>query len=86
MEGVIIDFRGGKRTQINHHMIVKPREMKKRADVAKLLNKAVEWKSPAGKIIKGKVSSPHGNSGAIRVIFEKGMPGQSIGQKVTIGA
>ena len=36
------------------------------------------------KDISGKVASAHGNSGAIRVIFETGMPGQSLAQKVKI--
>ena len=35
------------------------------------------------KEIKGEVRSPHGNKGALRVLFETGMPGQAIGQPVT---
>ena len=84
MEGVIVDFRGGKRTQTNHHMVVKVAAITKRDQVATILKRKVEWKSPAGRPIAGYVAAPHGNNGAVRVIFEKGMPGQSIGQKVTI--
>ena len=51
-----------------------------------LVGKEVVWKSPSGKEIKGKVASPHGNKGALRVIFEKGMPGQSLATKVEIKA
>ena len=34
--------------------------------------------------IKGIVKSAHGNGGCLRVIFEKGMPGQSISGKVMV--
>ena len=47
-----------------------------------LVGKDILWKSPASKEIKGKISSIHGNTGSVRVIFEKGMPGQAIGTKV----
>jgi large subunit ribosomal protein L35Ae len=36
------------------------------------------------KEIKGEVRSPHGNKGALRVLFETGMPGQAIGKEVKI--
>jgi large subunit ribosomal protein L35Ae len=49
-----------------------------------LVDKKVTWKSPAGKEIHGKIASSHGNKGALRAIFETGMPGQAIGQKVVI--
>jgi large subunit ribosomal protein L35Ae len=50
----------------------------------KEVGKAVEWKSPAGKMIKGKVSGAHGGNGVMKVIFEKGLPGQSIGTEVEV--
>ena len=31
-----------------------------------------------------EVRSAHGAKGAVRVLFEKGMPGQSLGTKVTV--
>tara|TARA_Y100000310_G_scaffold345214_1_gene462760 strand:- start:2032 stop:2232 length:201 start_codon:yes stop_codon:yes gene_type:complete len=65
-------------------MIVQINDSDNREKAAKLVGKAVVWKSPAGKEIKGKVASAHGNSGAIRVIFEKGLPGQSLSGKVEV--
>ncbi|MBD3263386.1 50S ribosomal protein L35ae, partial [Candidatus Woesearchaeota archaeon] len=50
----------------------------------KLVGKTVIWESPAKKQIKGKITAPHGNKGSVRVLFEKGMPGQSFGAKVNI--
>ncbi|MBI2499370.1 50S ribosomal protein L35ae [Candidatus Woesearchaeota archaeon] len=85
MEGVIVNFRGGKHTKYDNHMIIQISSVKDRENAKKLVGKTVVWKSPAGKEIKGKVSNMHGNSGCIRAIFEKGMPGQAISQKVMVG-
>ena len=84
MEGVIKNFRRGRTTQKTNHMIVYLSGISNKEKASGLVGKSVVWKSPKGKEIKGKVSSAHGNKGAVRVIFGKGMPGQSIGQKVMI--
>ena len=84
MEGVIKNFRRGRKTQTMHHMIVYLKDSDSRETASALVGKNVVWKSPAGKEISGKVASAHGTKGALRVIFEKGMPGQSISTKVEI--
>ncbi|MDK2850066.1 MAG: large subunit ribosomal protein L35Ae [Candidatus Woesearchaeota archaeon] len=65
-------------------MIVVVDNVNSREEAEKLVGKTVIWKSPANKEIKGKVASAHGNKGAVRVIFETGMPGQAVGTKVSI--
>ena len=57
---------------------------KNKEDATKLVGKEVHWKSPAGKIIKGKISGSHGNKGLVRGIFERGLPGQSINTDVEV--
>jgi len=42
------------------------------------------WRSAGGKEIKGKVSAAHGNSGAVRMILDRGVPGQAIGDVVEL--
>lgn len=84
MEGVIKNFKRGRHTVTGNQMVVYINEVKSKEEAAKLVGKSVVWKSPAGKEIKGKVRSAHGNSGAVRVLFETGMPGQAIGDKVSI--
>ncbi len=51
-----------------------------------LIGRTVVWISPGKnkKQIMGKIAATHGNKGGVRVMFEKGMPGQSIGEKVKI--
>ena len=82
MEGLIASFRGGVHTQKGNHMIIHAVASKEEAEA--LVGKAVSYTTPSGNIIKGKVAAAHGNRGAIRVIFERGMPGQSITKKVKI--
>lgn len=89
MEGIIVSYRGSRRTQKANHIVVRVSGVTKRADAAKLLDKKVTWTNPIGKEskkISGIIKSAHGNSGCVRVIFEKGLPGQSLGTKVSVEA
>ena len=84
MEGLIVSFRRGIRTQQKYQMIVKVDSSNSREEARELINKKVIWKSIAGNEINGVISNVHGNKGALRVQFEKGLPGQSLGTKVKI--
>jgi large subunit ribosomal protein L35Ae len=86
MKGVIVSFRRGRHVQTTNQMIVKVDGVSKREDASKLVGKNVIWKSPAKRELKGTVRSAHGNKGAVRVLFERGMPGQSLGEEVEIQA
>jgi len=83
MNGIIINFRRGKHITSPNQMIIKPEGVANKEDAAKLVGKAVSYNT-GKKEMQGKVASAHGNSGAVRVIFDTGMPGQAIGQKVTV--
>jgi large subunit ribosomal protein L35Ae len=65
-------------------MILEVEGISDREKAKALVGKSVKWFSPAKKEIKGKVASSHGNKGAVRVIFETGMPGQSVGTEVIL--
>jgi ribosomal protein L35AE/L33A len=54
------------------------------SNTGKFVGKDVEWKSPANKIVKGKVAAAHGNKGVLRAVFERGLPGQAVTTKVEI--
>ena len=84
MKAVIVNFRSGRTTQYGNHMIVKAEGLDKREKAKSFVGKEVVYTTESGKQLKGKVASAHGNSGALRVIFETGMPGQSIGRTVEI--
>ena len=84
MNGRISNFRMGKHTKYNNQMIILAENTDSKEKAAKLVGKQVVWSNDKGTEIKGEVRSAHGNKGALRVLFEKGMPGQSIGTKITI--
>lgn len=64
-------------------MIILAEGVSKKEDAEKLVGKKAVYNT-GKKNISGKISSVHGNKGAVRVIFETGMPGQAIGKKVKI--
>jgi large subunit ribosomal protein L35Ae len=86
MEGVIVNYRTGRHTQYDNQMIISVSTLTSREEAAKLVGKKVVFKTETGRELAGEVRSAHGNSGALRVLFETGMPGQSKGQKVSIQA
>ncbi|MHA1267272.1 MAG: 50S ribosomal protein L35ae [Candidatus Helarchaeota archaeon] len=80
--GVIANYRRGRHTQNTHHLLLDFNMSYKEA--AQLIGKEVEWTSPSGKILKGKIVALHGKKGVVRAIFKKGVPGEAIGQSVKI--
>ena len=83
-KGKVVQFRRGRHTIKERHFLIEVEGSKTRKDAEKFVGKEVVWKSPAGKIITGKVSSAHGNNGVVRAIFEKGLPGQAVTTGVEI--
>jgi large subunit ribosomal protein L35Ae len=84
MEGVITNYKRSRHTQTTNQAIVEVGSVSSKAKASELVGKKVTWTSPAGKDLKGEVRSAHGNSGALRVLFERGVPGQAIGKKVKV--
>lgn len=80
----VIQFRRGRHTIHKRHFLIQIEGVLNREEAGKFIGKEVIWKSPAGKEIKGKISSAHGNNGIVRAIFEKGLPGQAITTKIEI--
>jgi len=83
MKGILVQFRRSRhRIKEKHYLF--DFGLQNRAEAQKMKGKEIEWKSPAGKVIKGKISDAHGNKGLVRAIFEKGLPGQAITDEVEI--
>ncbi len=84
MKGLIVSYRRGRHTVHQRQMLLKIDSVVSKEEASKLVGKEVIWASPSGKQIKGKVSFPHGSKGVVRVIFERGLPGQAIGTKAEV--
>ena len=84
MKAVIANFRSSRHRQYGNQMVVRVEGVESKEDASKLVGKTVVWASSGKKEIKGEVRSAHGNKGALRVLFEKGMPGQAVGSEVLV--
>ncbi len=82
--GIIVNFRRSRTRFIPRHFIIQPDKCDTREKAQKFVGKEVEWKNKEGTVIKGKIASAHGDNGAIRAIFERGLPGQAVATKVEI--
>lgn len=85
MKGIVVQFRRSRKRIKERHFLL-DLGFKNREEAKKAEGKEVVWKSPAGKEIKGKISSAHGNKGIVRAIFEKGLPGQAVTTEVEVKA
>ena len=81
--GVVVSYRRGRHTQYTNHILLNF-NMPSYREATKLIGKEVEWISPSGKILKGKIVALHGKKGIVRAIFHKGLPGEAMGQPVKI--
>jgi large subunit ribosomal protein L35Ae len=86
MKGIVVNVRRGRHTVYENQAIVRVEGIDSREKAQELVGKEVIWKTPGkkGKVIKGKITAAHGNKGYVRVLFEKGVPGQMIGDEVEI--
>jgi large subunit ribosomal protein L35Ae len=84
MEGIINNYRRNRSSQNTKHLIVSVNKIDTKEKATKFIGKKVTFKTETGKEILGEVKSTHGNKGCLRVIFERGIPGQGIGQRVVI--
>ena len=83
MTATVVHFRQSRYKVRPHQMVLKVADSAEGAQ--KMIGKTVDWTSPAGKVITGKISALHGRKGNVRAIFaEKGLPGQALGQKLKI--
>ena len=83
MESIITSFRRGRHTQYDRQMIIEVDGYDSADDAEDLVGKNVSYNT-GKKTIDGEVSATHGDNGAVRAIFETVMPGQSLGQPVSI--
>jgi large subunit ribosomal protein L35Ae len=81
MQGLIVSYRRSMREVTHDQAIVKVDGVADREAAKAFVGKNVTWKSVHA-VIPGVVASPHGNSGALRIRFQRGLPGQAITQTV----
>jgi large subunit ribosomal protein L35Ae len=83
MEGKIKNFRMSRTKTSKNHMIVLVDGIDSKEKATKLVGKKVIFNT-GKKDISGEIAAAHGAKGAVRVIFETGMPGQAIGANIKV--
>lgn len=88
VKGLVIQFRRGRRNYTPRHFLIEVAGVVGRENAMKFVGKEVSWTSPGKekKVLKGKISSAHGNKGLVRAVFEVGLPGQAIGTECEVKA
>ena len=84
MEAVIVNYRQGGNRQYNNEMIVQVNDIDNKEKAKSLVGKKILWLSSTKKEFIGIIKKQHGNKGALRVRFDKGLPGQAIGNKAKV--
>ncbi len=85
MKAIVLSYRGSHKTQNLKQVIISVEGSNTKEDAAKLVGKKVVWTTETGNKIEGEITSPHGNSGAVRAKFsDKGLPGQALGTAIQI--
>ncbi|MCD6496521.1 MAG: 50S ribosomal protein L35ae [Candidatus Aenigmarchaeota archaeon] len=84
MKARVLNFRQGRHTQRTNQLLLSVEGIATRIEAAKLTGRRVVWKTKSGKTIAGKVAGPHGNSGALRARFSKGISGEILGKDIEI--
>ncbi|RLJ03788.1 MAG: 50S ribosomal protein L35ae [Candidatus Aenigmatarchaeota archaeon] len=86
MEARIVSYRRGRHTMKGNQLLIEIEGVDSKTAASKFIGKRVLWVSPGTKKkeIHGKITSTHGNNGALRVRFSKGLPGTVLGNKIEI--
>ncbi len=85
-EGYIVNYRQSKKIIHPRFSILQFPGVETRQDAGRvLIGHTVAWQSPAGKLIKGKITRLHGKNGAVCAHFKNGgLPGQAFGTRIKI--
>jgi len=84
MQALITSFKRGRHTITGNQAVAVIDGVETREAAKELIGKSIVWKSSAGKELKGEIRSPHGNKGAVRVLWERVMPGQALGTRCDV--
>jgi large subunit ribosomal protein L35Ae len=81
-EGLILNYRLGRKKQYSKECLIEVLDATP-SEAMQLIGCKVGWPAGEPKIF-GKIISPHGRKGVLRVRFKKGVPGQALNTLVRI--
>lgn len=84
IQGIIVNYRVGPKTQRSKEYIVQFFNAKNSSEASRLIGRKVVWKTGKNNKILGKIVALHGKKGMVRARFRKGLPGQALGTTVEL--
>jgi len=82
--GLIKNYRRSRKSHTPNQAIIIVEGIDSKQKASALVGKKVSFQASKETAIAGKIMSAHGDNGAVRAKFDKGLPGQALGQKVSI--
>ncbi len=83
VEGKIVNYRLGPKTQKPKECIIKFKHVSSAYEANRLVGRKIAWIGREAKVV-GKIVALHGRNGLVRVRFRKGVPGQALGTAVQL--
>ncbi len=84
MKVIIVSYRRGRHTVTPNQAILKVSDVNDKKTAYKFVGRKVVFKTGSGKLIRGVVTAIHGGNGRLRARFVRGLPGQAIGEEVSL--
>jgi large subunit ribosomal protein L35Ae len=84
VEGRILYYRTGPRTQKSKECIIQFTHILSASEAASLVGRKVVWRQNKNRIV-GTIIALHGLKGLVRVRFRRGVPGNALGSTVELG-
>ncbi len=81
---IFVNYSGGRHTLQNKQILIQIETVNDEKKAAQYIGKKVRWQSPSGTIFVGKILNVRGGNGVLKAVFKKGLPGQAIGQELTV--
>ncbi len=83
VQGVIVNYRVGPKTQRSKECIIHFPHVNSASEASRLIGRKVAWQCGKNRIV-GKIVDLHGKKGLVRARFRKGVPGQALGKPVEL--
>ncbi|MFA5406553.1 MAG: 50S ribosomal protein L35ae [Candidatus Nanoarchaeia archaeon] len=84
MKALIVSFKRGRHLIHPRQAIIKVSGIEDKRKAGALVGKKIVFKTKSGRLMTGVITKAHGGNGLVRARFDKGLPGQAIGQEVTL--
>lgn len=83
IQGMIINYRTGPRSQNSKECIIKFAHVNSISEASRLIGRKIAWKIGKNKML-GEIVGLHGKKGLVIARFRKGVPGQALGTAVEL--